>query len=462
MISINWPSRFCLVCAFVLITPGFCVRPVYADTVYTASDGSFRFSYPQHWQAEDANGKIKVTASDGSAFLLQTDVLQTLPTQSPVNDAGLKSSAATLVSQVLRGATFVRASSLSMDHGLGALFRFKSASDTVADVWIGIIGKHSVVLLPQRAGQASQSIGLSVIFQTMSFTDALPKAPPPRQPVNNPPPVSGNGAATSGTKTVFFSKQIAPILSARCAACHSGGGASGGFDVSNYNTLMSGGVHGALVRAGNPASSKLIDYLTGVRDQMPKGSAPLSSDQINLFRTWISEGATNDLAPGGANSNPSLGQNDTGTPPRKKRRQNKTASGAAATRGARNSDANLLESYAGHLAANDTSFKLRLNLDGTATADWVFNLNSQAHYEGTYTETGNNDIVQLKLLTGSSPNGSKSLVIMMQEQGVNAVGKFGTDTTNPRLQISDLEVSEIGHASKTNPAAGGAGARRKR
>ena len=49
--------------------------------------------------------------------------------------------------------------------------------------------------------------------------------------------------------------------------------------------------------SGNVAGSTLIDYLTGARDQMPKGSAPLSAEQIDLFRTWIREGATNDLDP---------------------------------------------------------------------------------------------------------------------------------------------------------------------
>ena len=222
---------------------------------------------------------------------------------------------------------------------------------------------------------------------------------------------------------------------------------------------MSGGSHGALVKPGKPGASMLIDYLTGVRDRMPKGSDPLPDPQITLFRRWIIEGATDDST--GAVQPPSNGNNDP-TLPTAKGKKGKKGNGlnapATFTPRATGSQLKLLESYNGHLAANDTSFKLRLMQNGTATADWVTSITESARYEGTYTGTGGTYIVVLKVTSGSGPNRTTSLVLSMRPSttGAGAMGTFGMDTTRPKLQISELALAELGDAP-TNPKTGGGG-----
>src|SRR5579871_4156569 len=193
-----------------------CALPAAAQTTFTASDSAFSFRYPQRWQVTEKDDKILLTASDGSRYTLQRDTLTTLPTGSPSNDPDLKETAAKLMAPILKNATFARVSSVTMDHGQGASFRFKATrngEDTNADVWIGVIGKHSVVLLPEKAGQASQSISLAVVFQSMVFTDALPKLPPPRpRPADtNTTSQTTNASTSGGVSTVSFQQQIAPI-----------------------------------------------------------------------------------------------------------------------------------------------------------------------------------------------------------------------------------------------------------
>ena len=78
----------------------------------------------------------------------------------------------------------------------------------------GLIGKHSAVLTPAKAGQSGQTIGLSVIFQTMAFADALP------QTARQTGAETGDGGwhagfaqARPGHERLCSAKQIAPILS---------------------------------------------------------------------------------------------------------------------------------------------------------------------------------------------------------------------------------------------------------
>ena len=468
MVSLSSIKR----CEILLLT---CLISTFTITIragaqtFTTPDQAFSFTYPQRWEAADPNGVVKITAPDGSAYTLKLDAINTAVTaSSPMNDAGLKQAAAKIAALIAPGATFVRASSISMDHGLGASFRFTSSAGANVDIWIGLIGKHSVVLAPVKAGQPGQTIGLSVIFQSMAFTDTLPKQPVRQAPKPEMTDNGQNTAATS-THTVFYSKQIAPILMQRCVACHSSQSASGGLNTSSYSAFIAGGTRGSVVKPGNVAGSSLIDYLTGARDQMPKGSAPLSADQIDLFRTWIREGATNDLDPSssrGAVSSPSFSPGAATT--RHARANNSAAPGSTIGRAAgssANGMAKAFEGYTGHLASNDTSFEMHFYTNGTVSANWSFDQPSPARYQGTYTLTAGIYTIKMNQVSGSIPGGSKTLKLVMEVSGTDVIGRFSLDTTAPMYKIMSMELSEIDNATKNanaNAPVGNAPTRRKK
>jgi len=461
MISLGSVNRAetALAVALVAILTFSISNPSGAQT-FTTPDQSFSFKYPQRWEAADSGGMIKITAPDGSHYTLKIDTVETaLTAGSAVNDTGLKQAAAKLATPIATGATFIRASSISMDHGQGASFRFKTSSGDTIDVWIGLIGKHSAVLTPAKAGQPGQTIGLSVIFQTMAFADALPKQPARKAPK---PDMMDNAQAQSpaNARTVLYSKQLAPILSQRCVACHSSQSASGGLNTSSYSAFLAGGSRGSVIKPGNVAGSTLIEYLTGARDQMPKGSAPLSGDQIDLFRTWIREGATNDLDPSSGRTAATTGvPNNTAAANGTRLRNNNSVAPTFASPPTRVAARmpKPMESYAGHLASNDSTFDMKLYTNGSVTASWTFDQPSPARYQGTYTTTSGVYTILMNLVGGSIPGGSKSLKLVMQATGTDVIGKFSLDGTSPKYKIMGLQLAEIDNASK-NPNTQGTGA----
>jgi len=70
--------------------------------------------------------------------------------------------------------------------------------------------------------------------------------------------------------------------------CHSNGSASDGVILTSYQAVMNSGI----VTPGNPDDSDLYEVLmeSDPDDRMPP-NGPLSSEQIQLIRTWIAQGA---------------------------------------------------------------------------------------------------------------------------------------------------------------------------
>ncbi|MCH2201430.1 MAG: DUF1553 domain-containing protein [Fuerstiella sp.] len=87
-----------------------------------------------------------------------------------------------------------------------------------------------------------------------------------------------------------FRTQIAPIFQEHCIRCHSPGNTKGDISLATIDDLASY----EHVIAGDPDSSHLIELLTGIDGDtpaMPKGSDPLSDEQIATLRQWIKTGA---------------------------------------------------------------------------------------------------------------------------------------------------------------------------
>lgn len=98
---------------------------------------------------------------------------------------------------------------------------------------------------------------------------------------------------------VGFSRDIAPILKARCAGCHGERANQGGWRASTYANLLKKGDSGvAPVVPGAPEKSALFQRLVHKSPdlRMPQGDDPLDARQIALVRAWILAGGRFDGA----------------------------------------------------------------------------------------------------------------------------------------------------------------------
>ncbi|MBL8175704.1 MAG: DUF1549 domain-containing protein [Bryobacterales bacterium] len=99
-------------------------------------------------------------------------------------------------------------------------------------------------------------------------------------------------AAVPAFAQVDFTRQIHPLLVARCTACHTGEKAQGGLALNTRAEILRGGNNGAAAMPGKSAASLLIQRVTGEKTpRMPAGGEPLSTAEIDLLRRWIDEGA---------------------------------------------------------------------------------------------------------------------------------------------------------------------------
>jgi len=85
---------------------------------------------------------------------------------------------------------------------------------------------------------------------------------------------------------------IQAILDARCISCHGAQNPPEGLNLTSYDTVMKGGEHGAVVKAGAPADSLIVKMIRGAdgKRMPPKGDA-LTAEQIETIEHWIADGA---------------------------------------------------------------------------------------------------------------------------------------------------------------------------
>lgn len=94
--------------------------------------------------------------------------------------------------------------------------------------------------------------------------------------------------------TVYFSKDILPLLNSSCAksGCHDATSHTEGVILTDYTSIINTGEIIALY----PEASKLYEMITeNDPDKImpPSPNAPLTSEQIALIRKWIMQGAKN-------------------------------------------------------------------------------------------------------------------------------------------------------------------------
>ncbi len=82
-----------------------------------------------------------------------------------------------------------------------------------------------------------------------------------------------------------YDANIAPLLTAKCAACHDPTVMAGGMDLTTFAGLMKGGKDGVVVVPGDSAGSLLIQI------QSSQHFANLSTSELQLVSAWIDSGA---------------------------------------------------------------------------------------------------------------------------------------------------------------------------
>ena len=97
--------------------------------------------------------------------------------------------------------------------------------------------------------------------------------------------------AQTASQVEFFEKNIRPLFSNNCQACHNPQLKTGGLDLSTAEGFMHGGASGPLVDNTNPAESRLLK-VTGYDERIkmpPMGK--LSQEDLDALRTWVEFGA---------------------------------------------------------------------------------------------------------------------------------------------------------------------------
>jgi mono/diheme cytochrome c family protein len=91
-----------------------------------------------------------------------------------------------------------------------------------------------------------------------------------------------------------FAGRVAPLLVAKCGACHGPEGAESGFRIDLRDQAIAGGDSGSLgIVPGKPEESELFVRVSTAdkESRMPADGEPLSADEQRILRDWISAGA---------------------------------------------------------------------------------------------------------------------------------------------------------------------------
>ena len=104
------------------------------------------------------------------------------------------------------------------------------------------------------------------------------------------------------TVAVEFSRDIEPLFSARCHACHGPSLRMQGLRLDRGPEALKGGYSGPVIVPGDSANSRLVRMVAGlVADKpMPPEGERLSAAEIGLLRAWIDAGAEWPDSAGGA------------------------------------------------------------------------------------------------------------------------------------------------------------------
>jgi hypothetical protein len=104
-------------------------------------------------------------------------------------------------------------------------------------------------------------------------------------------------ALLAADKPVSFSTDIRPILENSCWKCHGAAVRLSSLDLRSRESALQGGRRGAALVPGKAAESRLYRAVAGLEKPAMPLDGKLTTEQINLIRDWIDQGATWDAAP---------------------------------------------------------------------------------------------------------------------------------------------------------------------
>jgi uncharacterized membrane protein len=108
--------------------------------------------------------------------------------------------------------------------------------------------------------------------------------------------VPGSVNADARNAASFYTRHIHPIFDSNCVTCHGESEVKGGLRLDTYEELMKGGKDGAVIVAGQPARSLLLERVTlppSHKQFMPaEGKPPLKAEEIAWITAWVQQGAS--------------------------------------------------------------------------------------------------------------------------------------------------------------------------
>jgi mono/diheme cytochrome c family protein len=110
----------------------------------------------------------------------------------------------------------------------------------------------------------------------------------PQQPVE---PQSTPGTPSGQSS---FSTGVLPVLNAKCLVCHNSSTTLGGWNASDYDSVMSTGLNGPVVIPGDVSGSVLAGRILGTEGDLMPPAGSLPQAELDLFLEWIRSGAKND------------------------------------------------------------------------------------------------------------------------------------------------------------------------
>jgi hypothetical protein len=108
--------------------------------------------------------------------------------------------------------------------------------------------------------------------------------------------------STCSPDTVYFSNDVLPLVVSSCATtgCHDKDSHKDGVILTDYTSIIRTGE----IKPGDPDDSELFETLTDDGDDLmpPPPYDPLNSDQIQMIRQWIAQGAQNNACSDGCDT----------------------------------------------------------------------------------------------------------------------------------------------------------------
>lgn len=99
------------------------------------------------------------------------------------------------------------------------------------------------------------------------------------------------GVRLASAELVLFERDVRPILKAHCFDCHGEGEElKGKLDLRLRRLMVAGGESGSAIHPGAPEKSLLYEKIRS--GEMPKREKKLTSEQIEVIRKWLADGAS--------------------------------------------------------------------------------------------------------------------------------------------------------------------------